>query len=265
MARTLPPRTIPYIQHPSRSVPQALFATANWIVLVPREITSQTTISRGVPTLGRKGTVFRFLAPEEIPETQNHSWDEYESVQKRIAEKVREFAKIGEEANAVARAGINTGKELVNTDRSASRWYNSLGSIAGTEVIRAKVDTPLVYQNSERREFTLTFDIVNIAAEEDVVRTVKLLQQYAAPESPGTGSISYQPPFVFSVNSTPDTRIVDMRYAALTSIQSTYKPPYLFGRPMHVELTLTFRDIEPLFANTIRYTSLINVISNATI
>lgn len=258
--RTIPEKTIDNVQIPS-NIQQASFSNANWIVMTPREITSQTTITRGLPLLGKKGTVFKFLAPEEITDTQNHEWDVYESVQKRIAEKVREFAKIGEEGSSVIKAAINTGKEAINPERSASRWYNSLGRIAGTEVIRAKVDTPLVYANSERRNFTLTFNLLNVSITDDIVRTVKLLQQYAAPESPGVGSISFQPPFIFSVASTPDQRIVNLKYAALRSVQSTYRPPYIQGTPMHVELTLEFQDIEPLFANAIRYTSKVNVVT----
>ena len=262
MSRTLPTKTIPYIQNPSRMTPHARWINACWVVITPREVTSQTTVSRGLPVLGKKGTIFRFLAPEEIPENQNHEWAEYDSLQKRLADKVREFAKVGEEARALSGLAKKTFSDAIDSTKTAKDIFTTFGSAAGTGVTRAKVDAPLVYMNSQRRSFLLTFTLANLSAEDDIVQIVKLFQQYAAAEAPGAGSIFYDPPYVFSLKSFPDTRLIDMPYAALESVQATYKAPYKNGMPSHCELNLEFKDIEPLFANTIKTHSLINVISD---
>jgi len=261
MSRTLPTKTIPFLQNPSRMTPHSRWLTACWIVITPREITSQTTVSRGLPVLGKKGTIFRLLAPEEIPETQNHEWAEYDSLQKRLADKVKEFAKVGEEARALGNLVTGIAIDTVNPNKTAKDILNTFGSRAGTSVTRAKVDTPLVYHNSQRRSFLLTFTLANLSAEDDIVQIVKLFQQYAAAEAPGAGSIFYDPPYVFNLKSYPDTRLIDMPYAALESVQATYKAPFKNGMPSTCELNLEFKDIEPLFANTIKTHSLIDVVT----
>lgn len=261
MARQLPKKTIPYIQNPSRMTPHARWITACWIVITPREITSQTTMSRGLPVLGKKGTIFRFLAPEELPDTQNHEWAEYDSLQKRLADKVKQFAKIGEEGRALTNAVKKIAKDTINPNKTAKSIYNNLPGAAATSVTRAKVDAPLVYMSSQRRSFLLNFTLANLSAEDDIVQIVKLFQQYAAAEAPGAGSIFYDPPYVFNLKSYPDTRLIDMPYAALESVQATYKAPFKNGMPSTCELNLEFKDIEPLFANTIKTHSLIDVVT----
>lgn len=259
MARKLPETNKTNITIPSQGVPHTLFKDAMWIEMIPREISSQTTLSRGLPSLGKRGTIFKFIAPLEIAETQNHVWDEYDSLQKRLAEKVRDFAKIGEDAKALLKVGKNVVSEIYNPEGSARNLYNSLGGIAATGVVRAKVDAPLVYSNSERREFNITFQLVKITKKDDVVEAVKLIEQYASPESSGPGSIFYEPPYVFSIKSIPDKRVITIDYAALTSVQPTYHQPYIDGAPVRCDLTLTFKDMAPLFASAIEKAHLIKV------
>ena len=50
-----------------------------------------------------------------------------------------------------------------------------------------------------------------------------------------------------------------MEYAAITSIQPTWKEPYRFGIPIVCELTISFTDMSPLFKKTLETGSIINV------
>lgn len=253
-----------FIQIPGGYAQHAAFKDALWIKLVARELISQSTLNRGDITLGKIGTTFRFLAPEEIAETHNHQWDEYDSLQKRLLEKVKGFAKIGEEAGELKNLVMNSQKILEAGGRGANfsqRAQNVVNAAAGQtagRVIHSKVDAPLVYINSTRREIQFTFDLPKLSETDSPMEAVQLIQQYAAPRIKGGNSIFINPPYIFQVTSEPPG-LINYGYCALESVQPTWMTPYRFGEPLMCKLTLSFKDLSPLFASTIKKGSIITV------
>ena len=55
------------------------------------------------------------------------------------------------------------------------------------------------------------------------------------------------PPHVFFINSSGGGDIINLDCAVLTSVQYTYKAPYIFNLPTSCELTLSFQGLLPVF------------------
>jgi hypothetical protein len=242
------------IQIPGSWFPHASFTDALWIKFQSKQLTGMHTGGRGgTLQIGKKGSAFKFLAPETITETHNHEWQEYSSIQSKILSKIIAFS-----------VAYEQGKDIYNNLRTA---YNNRGLPGGqsmmkllmkagdTRVPKYKMDTPLAYSNSQRRQYQLTF----ILADPDprnVVETVKLLEKYAAAES--TSEIDIEFPYVFSVHSEPEG-LLNIDYVAITSILPNWMHPYIGGLPMRCELTISFTDMSPLFRSTIETGGIIQV------
>ena len=140
---------------------------------------------------------------------------------------------------------------------SARNVANSLVSSATYNKPKLKIDSPLAYENSARRQFYFTFPLLSEGLKTDLVKIVKDIQVYAAPAQ-GQDVVGIDWPWVWSLQSEPKG-ILDVDIAACTSIQTTWLDPYLGGVPQRCELTLSFTDISPLFGNTIKYGSLVTV------
>jgi len=186
-----------------------------------------------------------FLAPQQIMETINNTWEPWETIATRLAGKLQEFRQL-------VTTGVGAGKALGKgfNKMSLSNAWNELTSISKNA---AKVDTPLVYTDTDRREFTLEFNL--IADREgnayDMLRAVRIMEIVALPRKDDNQLGGIKLPAVFSVKSKPDDLIIDLPFAALTSIQPTYMAPYDdVGQPMRIQLTLTFKEIQPLYATS---------------
>ena len=136
-------------------------------------------------------------------------------------------------------------------------------SVPGMGIPKMKVDTPLVYANSKRRDWNFTFTLI---AEDnpktDIIDPVQDLMKYSAPEALGKNKskgIDINLPYIFNLSTQPHDYIRS-NYTALESVQPTWKGPYVKGYPSMVELQLTFKDLSPLFRSTIETGSIINVI-----
>ena len=124
-----------------------------------------------------------------------------------------------------------------------------------TRVPKYKMDTPLTYSSSQRRQYQLTFILAD-PEPKNILDTVKLLEMYAAPESKSEIDIEF--PYVFSVYSEPEG-LINIDYAAITSILPNWQHPYIGGLPMRCELTISFTDMSPLFRKTIESGGIIQV------
>ena len=241
------------------------FKNALWFCIKPRKLENQNTAGRGGSiSLGSEPSpTFKFLAPSSLMETISHTWEPYESVQSRLAEKVRSIGKLAGESKALI--GAFTMENLTNTFKSlksakgvTDAMRSIHNSVPGMNIPKMKVDTPLVYSNSERRKWSFLFNIISEGnPKRDVVDVVHDLMKYSSPEMTGS-SIDINLPYIFSISTQPNGIIISS-YTALDSVQPTWKGPYINGYPSLCELTLSFTDLSPLFRRTIENGSIINV------
>jgi len=272
------------IQRPKGTrIPHAGMKDAVWIEIKPRRLVSQTRGARGKNAIKTSDNVqdlniaqaqeyndltnskgsfpsFKFLAPVEIQENIVHQWEAYESIATRLLQKGVDLTKLIDETLAVGRPigrelekwgkyllRLQTEK-LTDTSEMKNSLNNIISSIVQSPVPRVKLDTPLVFQDSTRRMYTFAFQLIDEGnAYKDVVYPVKLLQKYAAASYKEGTQIAYDPPFVFTVQTVPDSKFIKIDNAALTAIQPIYRQPYRDGHPAYCELNLTFTEIDPLY------------------
>lgn len=160
-----------------------------------------------------------FLAPLEIQDTLSHTWEAHTNVMSRMKE-------IGATFEQETAMGVK----------------------------RHKVDTSLIYQDTDRRQVEL---MVYLAAYKDpkkeVLDPVRDLQRYSCPnlEQAGVVGSMTEQPTVFNVTtrngSGEEVGIINIKHAALTSVQPSWKGPYFKGKyPSYCELSLSFRDLNPI-------------------
>jgi hypothetical protein len=251
-------------------------SNATWLKLKARKIVDQLSSGRGGQIAGGEdGATFLFLGPRTISENIGHSWEAYDSIQSRIAEKVASAAKTGRDVvslveggkgfntsqitNLFSNTGSNYGVALENVVRAA---YNS---VAGHSVPKIKIDKPLVYSTSNRRQ--ITFELELIAEKDpkkDIVDVIQDLMKYSCAGISQRSNIDIEFPYFFEVTTEP-SQVIKYSTCALTAVQPSYGEPWRNGYPMSAKLQLTFEDISPLFRQTIQSGSLINVISGNTV
>lgn len=244
------------IQIPGSFFPHSIFTDALWIRMQAVELRGMHTGGRGGSLqLGRKYTTFKFLAPEQIIESHNHNWEEYASIQSKILEKVVGF-KTGIEQIGDVKNNLVAQFKKPGGFPSGQHLESFLARIGDVRVPKYKIDTPLRYTNSQRRQFQLTFILADEWGGKDITKAIKLLQTYAAPSVVNEININF--PYIFSLNSEPEG-LLKVQYAALSDIIVTWMGPYLTGTPIRAELTLTFKDMSPLFKRTIEQGGIVNV------
>ena len=252
------------VKSPQGRFPHSGFRDALWIMMEPLKLESQSTAGRGgTIKIDRtvKSPTFKFLAPENIAETISHDWEAYDSMQSRLMEKYKSAMKLGEDIRAIKRIGVKKIlSDISKGDSTGEKISNVIGNLnIGTNVIKAKVDTPMAYVTSNRRQWDLTFQLAAWSSPfEEVVKPVKELMKYSSPAQ-GSGQIAIEFPWIFKVSTYPEGLIL-VNHAALTSVQPTWKAPYRDGFPTSCELLLVFKDLSPLFRNTIQYGGIINVV-----
>jgi hypothetical protein len=244
-----------------------------WIHINARRILDQ--YSKGVGTVrvqeGKPEVQFAFLSPLALTEGTIHNWAEYDSIASRIAQKARTAAKLGAEWNGLMKTFRSTTPEdsaknvLANKQTTngalISTWVRSAyEQIAPHSIPKLKVDTPLYYESSDRRN--LTFEVILIAEDHpksDLIDPVKDLMKWAAPNLRGRGGITIDFPYMFEVYTQPK-KFIKYTTLALTAVQPTWNAPYIGGYPSSCNLQLTFKDLSPLYRSAIEYGSVINVI-----
>jgi hypothetical protein len=251
------------IQIPGDFFPHTNFKEALWILMIPKQLKGMNTAGRGgTLRIGKTGTAFKFLAPETIIEAHNHDWQEYETIQSKLLQKIVSYSTAYQQGSDIA-AGVK--RELGKLFRagkfpSGRQLLNATIGASSVGVPKYKVDTPLVYKNSQRRNWQLTFILADSVGGYKIMSAVKQIQKYAAPSS-RQDVLAIEFPWVFELRTVPEG-LIQADFAALTSIQPSWMSPYIKGRPTRCELTLSFVDMSPLFEKTIESGGIINVINS---
>ena len=266
-------------RNPSLTHPWAKDPEGNgfvWIHINARKILDQYSKAQGAIRVktGAPEVQYAFLAPLAMTETVAHNWAEYESMSSRLAQKVRTAAKIGAEYRGLVDSfrdnaneqdklkGILKNKSALAGQGVANFLQGVYNRVSPHSIPKKKVDTPLYYENSNRRN--LTFEVLLVAEKDprfDVVEPIKDLMKFSSPNLLGRGGVDIEFPYMFEVYTRPKEWI---RYStlALTAVQPTYNQPYIGGYPSNAILQLTFIDLSPLYRGAIESGSVISVIKS---
>lgn len=189
-------------------------------------IDAQQISTKGQSKLQKTGHLigeYSFYAPNEIAENITHSWEEHDSVVGRVAQIATDFQ------SGVAEVGKAAGGKTASS-----------GDF--------KIDSPLVWKNSPRREYSFPITLLDQNNPASIVNVVKDLKMMSSAKTDaGFGRIEY--PYIFRVRFSP-SGLIAIESAALTGVQSTYHYPYMDGMPTKIDLQLTFMDLEPLFEHS---------------
>jgi len=197
-----------------------------WISLIPKILRYTGVTVSGNQNIGisseRDGEKMMFLAPNEMMDSINHTWEPIENIISRFQEML---------AGAKRSLSLGTQQHVVNT--------------------------PLLYNSSDRRQFEL---LIYLATNDDPVKDlfepVNMLEKYSCPDLSGlsTFATKIKHPHIFKVDTVLGSGrivpLINIKNAALTSVQPTYQGPYINGYPSYCELTLSFTDMEPLAKNS---------------
>jgi len=240
-----------------------------WISMKPRKIIDQYSKGAGTTIAMELNTEFLFLAPLVLNENIVHHWEAYESVASRVAQKARSAIKLANETVAMGKVfgsaiesggfGTSIGKEGTSIEEAARSVYNT---IPGSRIPSIKIDTPLYYNNSDRRQIAMEFQLFNETGKsDDLVKPIQELMKMSSPDL--VSDINIEFPYMWEVKTLP-IQFLNYKTCALTAVQPIWQSPYVNHLPSSCALTLTFMDLSPLYAGTIEYGSIINVVQGRT-
>ena len=229
---------------------ESIIDNSLWIDITIHKMTHQTLNPRDFENHIQKKTIeksYRLLAPNEIQENITHSWDVYDNLIGRASDLIKRYQKSTGDISTLA-SGLDA---LVDGGNTTGRVNQLLsGPIEGANY---KVDSPLVYKDSNRREYTFMFQLVDQGdIQEDILNPVNDFRKYSSASNMVKGkmqTISIEFPHIFTLKSIPYD-IINVKYAALIAVQPNYLGPYRNGLPSKCELTLTFRDLLPLYESS---------------
>ncbi len=244
---------------PRSNSPHASFTDACWVVIKAKKVNQMTALARqDYDALSTEaGDTFKFLAPNDIQENIGHTWEEYESVTSRLANKIAGASKlvagVKQTANAIKKVYASEQAAVSDLMRGVAQ------SMSGQVVHHRKIDAGMTYTNSERRNWTLDFVLVDEGnPKSDIIDVVDLLKIYSCADRREGSLINFTLPYIFEVYTEPE-KFIHLRSAALIAVQPTYKGPYRGGYPSMCELQLNFLDLAPLYAKTFKSTEVITV------
>ena len=247
---------------------------ALWITIDAYEIDNITTNRGGVVTKGDYVEEFMFLAPNEIQESLQHTWEPYETIGMRVADFLGKTHRFAQTLNTT---GAGAANELLKSTTSfdfkkvgvwAKDKFNGIGGVReglnaasialDEDVAFTRVDAPLVYKNSERRQYDFIFNLFyaggSTGPDKEIMYPVRTLQRLSSVtmkknENKSIDSALVNPPYIFEISSEPNDYF-HIKDAALISIQPTFRGPYKNGIPTSCELHLTFKEITPVWGNS---------------
>ena len=203
-----------------------------WLKVVPRELVVTNINARLNHIAGNtvKLSPMWFLMPNQHMFSVQHTWDDLASPAgaiKDIASKIQNQLK-------VAKGSMNLGSGM------------STGH---------KADNPYLYVKTDRRSFAINLDFtVFNDTYRDVFEPVQNLIEYSCPEI-GGGYTEFTFPYVFSLQTYTGDRyavdVISIKTAALTSVQPTYKAPWIDGYPSQATVDLNFVDLNPLYRGSL--------------
>jgi len=181
-----------------------------------------------------------FIGFTDIQEGISHTWEPYGSIQGRLSE-------------LVATMKTDTVKTVDLTSASKAGSLGEVLSKGSTEGGKYKVDTPLVYTGSQRRQISFTF-VLQMYKDEysDVLEPIHEFRKLSCAGIEGKSVDVIDWPAIFSVSTSPQP-FVDIADAALTDVQVTWGAGAQYGAmgtPRRAELTVTFIDLRPLYKSS---------------
>ena len=148
-----------------------------WISMKPKKITDQFSKGAGTYHTSFPSVEFKFLAPLALNENIVHHWQAYESVASRLAQKTRSFIKLTNELAAMASVGKNflnnvaddiTSQKGQNEGSTIEKFATIVNNKApNSKIPKIKIDTPLYYNTSDRRQIVFEFQLFNEAKKND--------------------------------------------------------------------------------------------------
>lgn len=190
---------------------------------------------------------WQFIAPNEIMENVSHDWEEFESIGTRAAQKSITMRHAGMEGKQVASAISGVTKSLMN-EGNLPEVSSTLGNINKVGVPAHKVDTTLVYKDTKRRAYDLTFEFSfwnETDPEKKIFEPIRELEKWTCPDIDGEFTkINF--PAVFNIK-TVQSDLINIKYGVITSVQPTWMAPFINGYPSKVSLSISFQDMEPLY------------------
>jgi len=231
-----------------------------WINFKFRQIKSQhADVTNEAGFRFERGRVIdiSMLAPNEFQETISHTWDDASSIGSRLSKVVSHFGHLTEEAAAFSGS---TGKlfddilKSQNVDNASSMYKQFLGK---AELVKHyKNDMPMTYKNTGRPEVAFIFNLAdegNGNPYDNVIKPIQLFKMLSSPSKKDPRDVNYyKMPWICEVTSmfgNKPSPIINMKYAAVVSVQTGYKLPYREGIPTTSELTVTVQDLRPVYSN----------------
>jgi len=180
-----------------------------------------------------------FIGFTDIQESINHTWEPYGSIQGRLSEVIAQ-------TEGTVAGLFDAGKALGGA-KGGAKGYLEAGSTASAKY---KVDTPLVYTGSGRRQISFTFTLMEwLDPYKDVLEPIHEFRKLSCAGIAGKSVDMIDFPAIFSIRSIPQT-FVYIEDCALTDVQVTWQAPYKGGTPTRAELTVTFLDLRPLYKSS---------------
>lgn len=252
-------------------VPENLWNQSS-VVLSLRDwiITSQS----GYPTEGSIGKIpgenhWSLILPNEITENISHNWEEYESIATRLTQKIADIHKgVSTVRSMFGNITDQTNKNVLNRKEWLGKAALKAADINLAQTLNYRVDSTLMYRSSQRREYSLTFNLAESPGVDvkEIFNAVKKLQLLSTPKNVEGDMIKIEFPRIFTVDVfnaargveealLPETNpVIYIENAALVAVQPTWKFPYRDGYATQVDLQLTFKDMDPLFRSNFQNT-----------
>lgn len=137
------------------------------------------------------------------------------------------------------------------------KQYDILKSTAevGGFSVGHKADNPHLYTGSTRRSFNIQFEFsVYTDTYNDVFLPIQNLVEYSCAEISGKYT-EFTFPYVFNLQTftgkSKSVDIISIKTVALTSVQPSYKGPWIDGYPSSATVDLGFVDMNPLYRGTL--------------
>jgi len=213
--------------------------------IVASELLQQHLNPREATYIEKGGELYdwSFIGFTDIQESISHTWEPYGSIQGRMSQKV---TAVKESAGKL----INAFTSMNTMSKSSAGFVSAALASGTTDAAKYKVDTPLVYTGSQRRQISFTFTLMEWTdAFNDVLSPIHEFRRYSCASIADSSIDMVKFPAIFSVQTSPQS-FVDIKDCALTDVQVTWNSPHTFGNPMRAELTVTFLDLRPLYRSS---------------
>lgn len=198
-------------------------------------------------------STFKIAMPDEFAINLGHEWNRYESMTARMATVMEKFyaAKVQLYGGTKGLIGMWGGE---NGGINSNFFEQVLGSASNNEnILYSRIDSPLVYKQSTPIEYNLAFKFsaYNKGEARMINDMVKQLMFLSCPAKKTGNRVLIEPPRLFEVksyhNDSGSKTILNIKNAAMVQIQPTFGYPYIDGMATNIGLTMTLRDITPVF------------------